>query len=44
MDTTNQTIDSILNQSIGINREEALKDMSLLIAISKRARYAMECH
>lgn len=44
MDTTNQAIDSILSQSIGINREEALKDMSLLIAISKRDRYAMECH
>jgi hypothetical protein len=43
MNTTNQTIDSILKQSIGIDREEALKDISLLIAIAKRDRYAMEC-
>ena len=43
MSTIDQTIDSILEKSNGIRREDALKEFSLLIALSKRDKYKTEC-
>ena len=43
MNTTNQAINSILEKSNGISKEEALAEFSLLIALSKRDKYKMEC-
>lgn len=43
MNNSYQTIDSILEKSMGITRQDALKEVSLLIALSKRDKYEMEC-
>jgi len=37
-----QTIDLILNRSGDVNREEMLKEISLLIVLSKRDKYQIE--
>ena len=39
MSTINQTIDSILEKSNEISKEEAIKEVTLLIALSKRDKY-----
>jgi len=41
--TTDQTIDSILNIMNGISKNDALKEFSLLMALSKRDKYKLEC-
>lgn len=43
MSEVNETIKTIFEQSDGMNSEEALKEVSLLIALSKRDKYQMEC-
>ncbi|MBD3341449.1 MAG: hypothetical protein GF353_20250 [Candidatus Lokiarchaeota archaeon] len=43
MSELNETIKTIFEQSDGMNSEEALKEVSLLIALSKRDKYRMEC-
>jgi len=44
MKTVNQAIDSILEKSGGMSKDDALKEISLLIALSKRDKYELECH
>jgi len=43
MSTTDQAIDSILNKLNGISKKDALKEYSLLMALSKRDKYKVEC-
>ena len=43
MSITNQTIDLILEKSEKNSTENALKEVALLIALSKRDKYKMEC-
>lgn len=44
MSAAAQTIDLILEKSgDAINKEELVKEMSLLIALSKRDKYQLEC-
>ena len=43
MRAAEQTIDLILEKSGEVNKEELLKDISLLIALSKRDKYQLEC-
>jgi len=43
MSTTNQTINSIFDKLDGISKNDALKEFSLLAALSKRDKYKVEC-
>jgi hypothetical protein len=43
MSNLNQVIDSVLQESGEISKEAALQEMSLLIALSKRDKYQIEC-
>ncbi len=43
MKAAEQTIDLILEKSGDVNKEELLKEISLLIALSKRDKYQLEC-
>jgi hypothetical protein len=43
MKVDNNIVDEILEKSGASNRDEAIKDFSLLIALSKRDHYKLEC-
>jgi len=43
MSATQQTIDRIIEKSGDINKKEFEKEISLLIALSKRDKYQLEC-
>lgn len=43
MRAAERTIDLILEKSGDVNKEELVKEISLLIALSKRDKYQLEC-
>ncbi len=43
MDSTEHAIDLILEKSGEVDRKNILKEISLLIALSKKDKYKMEC-
>ncbi len=43
MRAAEQAIDLILEKSGDVNKEELVKEISLLIALSKRDKYQLEC-